>query len=81
MRLVADGGSWQPVCLRDAPICERCLASAHIHWLSAPRGYNSASWLTYFQWANAQPGHLNRIGLIDAACADWAGEWLTEAWG
>ena len=39
MRLAADGGSWQPVCLRDAPICERCLASAHIHWLSAPRGY------------------------------------------
>eukprot|EP01046_Picozoa_sp_COSAG06_P092935 COSAG06_NODE_39140_length_415_cov_66.737342_1_plen_25_part_01 len=25
MRLVADGGSWQPVFLRDAPICERCL--------------------------------------------------------
>jgi hypothetical protein len=39
MRLAADGGSWQPVFLRDAPICERCLAPAHIHWLSAPRGY------------------------------------------
>ena len=57
MRLVADGGSWQPVFLRDAPICERCLASSHIHWLSAPRGYNS--------W---QTGVVKLLG----KCSTWA---------
>ena len=57
MRLVADGGSWQPVFLRDAPICERCLAPAHIHWLSAPRGYNS--------W---QTGVVKLLG----KCSTWA---------
>jgi hypothetical protein len=37
MALVAGGGSWQPMCPRDAPVCERCPTPAHIHWLSAPR--------------------------------------------